>query len=180
MIKSRGYFRSGDICTPLSYHSENRLKVENSQDKNKNNKPTKFLKEWRVKRMKLLFLGDDFAFFHKGRSCAYSPTCSFTTRSNINPNAHLRNDSFPSVAAPLPSLCAGGCLPAPSPGAKEKKEARHLAQNPFPCPEPILGGLLWPWCTYLPVEEPVVRKMELFPLSFSLLMCFFLGGSKKH
>lgn len=180
MIKSRGYFRSGDICTPLSYHSENRLKVENSQDKNKNNKPTKFLKEWRVKRMKLLFLGDDFAFLHKGKSCACSPACSFTTRSNINPNAHLRNDSFPSVAAPLPSLCAGGCLPAPSPGAKEKKEARHLAQNPFPCPEPILGGLLWPWCTYLPVEEPVVRKMELFPLSFSLLMCFFLGGSKKH
>lgn len=127
--------------------------------------------------MKLLFLGDDFAFFHKGRSCAYFPACSFNTRSNINPNAHLRNNSFPSVAAPLPSLCAGGCLPAASPGAKEKEEVRHLTQNPFPCPEPILGGLLWSWCIYLPGEEPVVRKMELFPLSFHLLIVF-LGGPK--
>lgn len=127
--------------------------------------------------MKLLFLGDDFAFLHKGKSCACSLACSFTTRSNINPNAHLGNDSFPSVAAPLPSLCAGGCLPAPSPGAKEKEEVRHLTQNPFSCPKPLFGGLLWPWCTYLPVEEPVVRKMELFPLSFLLLMCF-LGVQK--
>lgn len=103
--------------------------------------------------MSLPFLGDELPFLHKDRSHTKSPTHSFASRSNINPDSHLKINHFPSVTALLFSLRMGNCLPAPSPGAQ--REGGRGAPCPgslSPVPSRLQGVCDHPRCIYLSME----------------------------